>query len=63
VIAEPWTGQLKQKIRRQKKQKSKPKLLVEDDHVDAMTAERTLKDLKVTNQVVHKANSEEAWSV
>jgi CheY-like chemotaxis protein len=38
----------------------KPILLVEDDTVDAMTVRRALKDLKVTNQVVHAINGEEA---
>jgi len=35
-------------------------LLVEDDRIDAMTVKRALKDLKVTNQLVHKVNGEEA---
>ncbi len=35
-------------------------LLVEDDRVDAMTLKRALKDLKVTNQLVHRLNGEEA---
>jgi len=39
---------------------SKPILLVEDDSVDAMTVKRALKDLKVTNPLVHSANGEEA---
>ena len=39
---------------------SKPILLVEDDRVDAMTVKRALKDLKITNQLVHKLNGEEA---
>ncbi len=43
-----------------KRQNSKPILLIEDNHLDAMTAERTLKDLKVTNQMVQMANGEEA---
>ena len=38
----------------------RPILLVEDDRVDAMTLKRALKDLKVTNQLVHKLNGEEA---
>jgi CheY-like chemotaxis protein len=38
----------------------KPILLVEDDRVDAMTLKRALKDLKVTNQLVHTSNGEEA---
>jgi CheY-like chemotaxis protein len=39
---------------------SKPILLVEDDSVDAMTVKRALKDLKVTNPMVHQTNGEEA---
>ena len=38
----------------------KPIMLVEDDHVDAMTLKRALKDLKVANQLVHRVNGEEA---
>ena len=38
----------------------KPILLVEDDRVDAMTLKRALKDLRVTNQLIHKLNGEEA---
>jgi CheY-like chemotaxis protein len=38
----------------------RPILLVEDDRVDAMTLKRALKDLKVTNQLVHRLNGEEA---
>ena len=38
----------------------KPILLVEDDRVDAMTLKRALKDLKVTNDLVHTTNGEEA---
>ncbi|RKY22955.1 MAG: response regulator [Planctomycetota bacterium] len=41
-------------------QNLKPVLLVEDDRVDTMTVERAFKDLKVTNQLVHTANGEEA---
>lgn len=41
-------------------QNLKPILLVEDDSVDAMTVKRALKDLKVTNQLVHTLNGEEA---
>jgi CheY-like chemotaxis protein len=37
-----------------------PILLVEDDQVDAMTVKRALKDLNVTNPLVHKLNGEEA---
>jgi CheY-like chemotaxis protein len=39
---------------------SKPILLVEDDNVDAMTVKRALKDLKITNPLVHQINGEEA---
>jgi len=39
---------------------SKPILLVEDDEVDTMTVQRALKDLKVTNELVHRINGEEA---
>ena len=39
---------------------SKPILLVEDGRVDAMTVTRALKDLKVTNQLVHTVNGEKA---
>ncbi len=37
-------------------------LLVEDDTVDAMTVKRALKDINVTNKVVHVTNGEEAWN-
>jgi CheY-like chemotaxis protein len=39
---------------------SRPVLLVEDDSVDAMTVKRALKDLNVTNPLVHTLNGEEA---
>ena len=39
---------------------SKPILLVEDDSVDAMTVERSLNDLKVTNPLVRTNDGEEA---
>lgn len=39
---------------------SKPILLVEDDNVDVMTVKRALRDLKVTNELVHTSNGEEA---
>ena len=35
-------------------------MLAEDDSVDAMTVKRALKDLKITNQLIHAANGEEA---
>ena len=38
----------------------KPILLTEDDRIDTMTVKRALKDLKVTNELVHRANGEEA---
>jgi len=38
----------------------KPILLVEDDSVDAMTVKRAIKDLKITNPLVHTKNGEEA---
>ena len=39
---------------------SRPVLLVEDDDVDVMTVERAFKELKIKNQLVHAANSEQA---
>jgi len=39
---------------------SKPILLVEDDSVDVMTVKRALKDLNITNTLVHLVNGEEA---
>jgi CheY-like chemotaxis protein len=39
---------------------SKPILFVEDDRLDAMIVKRALDDLKVTNELVHVANGEEA---
>lgn len=39
---------------------SKPILLVEDDHIDAMTVKRAFKELKITNRLVHMVNGEEA---
>jgi CheY-like chemotaxis protein len=38
---------------------SKPILLIEDDNVDAMTIKRALKDIKVSNLLVHKVNGED----
>jgi CheY-like chemotaxis protein len=40
--------------------KSTPILLVEDDQVDAMTVKRALKEIHVTNPLVHVENGEEA---
>jgi CheY-like chemotaxis protein len=39
---------------------TKPIMLVEDDQVDAMTLKRALRDLKVTNNLIHRTNGEEA---
>jgi CheY-like chemotaxis protein len=39
---------------------NKPILLIEDDQVDTMTVTRALKEIHVTNQVVHWENGEEA---
>ncbi|MFB0525776.1 MAG: response regulator [Phycisphaerae bacterium] len=39
---------------------SKPILLVDDDRVDAMALERALKDVKVTNQLVHAIDGKDA---
>jgi len=38
----------------------RPVLLVEDDSVDAMTVKRAMRDLHVTNSVMHSVNGEEA---
>jgi len=40
---------------------SKPILLVEDDSVDVMMVKRALKDLNVTNLLVHTPNGKEAF--
>jgi len=39
---------------------TRPILLVEDDHVDTMTVQRSLKDLNVVNPLVAMPNGEEA---
>lgn len=39
---------------------SKPILLVEDDHVGALTTRRALKELNVTNDLVHKVDGHDA---
>lgn len=39
---------------------SKPILLVEDNQVDANTTQRALKELEVTNELVHKGDGEDA---
>lgn len=41
---------------------NKPILLVEDDQVDTMTVIRALKEIHVTNRLVHVENGEEAVS-
>ena len=41
-------------------QNSKPILLVEDDSADVMIVEHALKDLNITNEMIHSANGEEA---
>ncbi|MBN2019469.1 MAG: response regulator [Sedimentisphaerales bacterium] len=38
----------------------KPILLIEDDSVDAMTVKRAIRDLHLTNQIIHLTNGEEA---
>ena len=38
---------------------SRPILLVEDDDVDAMTTQRALDEIKVTNKLIHKIDGEE----
>ena len=38
---------------------SKPILLIEDDDVDAMTTQRALEEIKVTNKLIHKIDGEE----
>jgi len=39
---------------------AKPILLVEDDNVDAMTVKRAMRDLSITNSLIHSVNGEEA---
>ena len=39
---------------------SKPILLIEDNEIDVMTVKRSLRDLKVTNQLVSTGDGEEA---
>lgn len=39
---------------------NKPILLVEDDQVDKMTVVRALKEIHVTNSLVHRENGEDA---
>ncbi|MEO8992515.1 MAG: response regulator [Nitrosospira sp.] len=41
---------------------NKPILLVEDDQVDTMTVIRALKEIHVTNRLVHVENGEDALS-
>jgi CheY-like chemotaxis protein len=39
---------------------TRPILLVEDDKIDAMTVRRSMKDLNITNQLIHVYNGLEA---
>ena len=39
---------------------SKSILLIEDDHVDAMTVKRALKDLRLPHELIHSADGEAA---
>jgi DNA-binding response OmpR family regulator len=39
---------------------SRPILLVEDDDVDAMTTQRALDEIKITNKLIHKIDGEDA---
>ena len=39
---------------------NKPILLIEDDQVDMMRVTRALKEVHVTNQIVHRENGEDA---
>jgi hypothetical protein len=55
--------QLLKNERSGKMRSSKPILLVEDDQVDAMTVERALKDIRVTNRLDIVGNGEEALSL
>jgi CheY-like chemotaxis protein len=41
---------------------SKPILLVEDDDVDAITTKRALKEIKVSNELIHKLDGEDGLS-
>jgi CheY-like chemotaxis protein len=41
-------------------QDSRPILLVDDDDIDAMTAQRAFDDLGITNEVIHKVDGAEA---
>jgi CheY-like chemotaxis protein len=38
---------------------SKPILLIEDDDVDAITTKRALKEIKVSNELIHKLDGED----
>jgi CheY-like chemotaxis protein len=38
----------------------RPILLIEDDSVDAMTVKRAMRDLRITNDLVHAINGEDA---
>ncbi len=41
-------------------QSSKPILLIEDDYTDKLLVKRALDELKITNELVHTVNGEEA---
>jgi len=41
-------------------EKHKPILLVDDDDIDAMTVERAMRDLKITNQLIRANDGEQA---
>ena len=41
-------------------QVTKPLLLVDDDELDAMIVERSLRELNITNDLIHKYDGEEA---
>ena len=39
---------------------ARPILLIEDDRIDAMTVERALKQMNVSNRLIHKTDPEQA---
>ncbi len=49
-----------QKARLEPRRSSKPLLLVEDDHSDAMSVRKAILKLKIRNELVHATDSEEA---
>jgi len=38
----------------------RPIMIVEDDNIDAITIKRALKEIKVSNKIIHKVNGEDA---